>query len=482
MKISLPILAPLALAGCLAVQAQPTNTTPAAKPAASTDLLNSWLRSQSPAMSAWDVGGQVRFRYEAKENGGNDSSCANQDFMRHPPAGTFNDNHFLWTRELVHAGYTPCTWFNVFTEARNSTSDGDNRSPSAGDDPFDLQQAYAVLGNPAQFPLTLKVGRQHFSYGDEEILGLADWSNVRRIFDAVKLRWEQNGWWVDAFTLHPVMVDPNTVNPPNWHDYLSGVYAGTTELVPRHEIQTYAMMHDVDYRGSQPNANWLNSPSKTQDICTFGVRLKSLPGKLGPWDYTAEIAAQLGTINPSRTNRLDHQALFARFNGGYTWAKAFGSPRLALEYNYFSGDSNPADDRCETFEPLFPTNHKILGYMELVGQRNVHASRLSGSVKPLKNLTATLDYWMFCRADDHDYSYTKSGTARSKNGYSNSPDLPGFIGSELDLELNYTATSWAALRAGYSHFFVGDYLRQALATSGGSQDADWVYVQTTFSF
>jgi hypothetical protein len=44
--------------------------------------------------------------------------------------------------------------------------------------------------------------------------------------------------------------------------------------------------------------------------------------------------------------------------------------------------------------------------------------------------------------------------------------------------VRWNATKWIVIDAGYSHFFAGDYLRD----TGPSDDADFVYVQTTLSF
>ena len=49
-------------------------------------------------------------------------------------------------------------------------------------------------GDPKAFPLTLKVGRQILSYGDERLIGAFDWNNFGRTFDAVKLPWEAKTW------------------------------------------------------------------------------------------------------------------------------------------------------------------------------------------------------------------------------------------------------------------------------------------------
>src|SRR5438552_5706077 len=49
-------------------------------------LLDDWLRGQSPVFDPWDLGGQLRARYEIKDGGG---SFPNQDFRR---TGVDNDN------------------------------------------------------------------------------------------------------------------------------------------------------------------------------------------------------------------------------------------------------------------------------------------------------------------------------------------------------------------------------------------------------
>ena len=77
----------------------PTVST-TAKPSTSnsTGLLNDWLREQSTTASAWDVGGQVRLRYEVKDNAG---SFPNRDFIAD---GQDSSNDFLMLRTKLHLG------------------------------------------------------------------------------------------------------------------------------------------------------------------------------------------------------------------------------------------------------------------------------------------------------------------------------------------------------------------------------------------
>ena len=204
---------------------------PAAAPAASSGIVNEWLREQSPVFKPWDFGGQFRARYDVKENGGSSGGSApNFDFRR---TGVDNDNSFLLLREKVHIGYTPCSWFNIFAEGRDSSSTWDDRHPSPETDQFDLHQAFIRLGDASQFPLTAKIGRQELIYGDERVVGNAEWANVTRSFDAAKLRFENSSLWVDGFVGRVVLPVDDHFNEPNDYDWFSGIYASTASWVPK---------------------------------------------------------------------------------------------------------------------------------------------------------------------------------------------------------------------------------------------------------
>jgi hypothetical protein len=65
----------------------------AKKPAASNGLLNDWLREQSTSFTPWNLGGEVRVRYELFDDGG--PAYPNRDFQR---TGVNNDNSYLRMR------------------------------------------------------------------------------------------------------------------------------------------------------------------------------------------------------------------------------------------------------------------------------------------------------------------------------------------------------------------------------------------------
>ncbi len=184
-------------------------------------------------------------------------------------------------------------------------------------------------------------------------------------------------------------------------------------------------------------------------------------------------------------DRLDHRALAVNVSGAYTWKDTFGAPRLGLGYDYGSGDSNPLDDTNETFELLFGTNHRLYGNMDLMGLRNMHIPRLEASFKPHADATIALEWLGFWLADTADFFYPESGPGRNQNGYGRNPAFSSYVGQELDLLVDWRMAPWGLLRAGYGHFFVGDYIRQSIDSvpaNGGAVDANWVYLQASLRF
>ncbi|HSH95134.1 MAG TPA: alginate export family protein, partial [Roseimicrobium sp.] len=181
--------------------------------------LNDYLRKDDPYMAAWDIGAQIRLRYEVKENMAIAGSAGSLDFRDH---GADVDNSYLMLRIKPRVGYTS-SWFSALVEGRHSSTTGDDRNPNPeSDGPMDLHQAYVTIGNHKEFPLSVKVGRQELSYGDERLVGAFAWNNIGRTFDAAKLRW-QNSWFAaDIFTSRVVVPDDNNFNVSNEYDQFSG--------------------------------------------------------------------------------------------------------------------------------------------------------------------------------------------------------------------------------------------------------------------
>ena len=492
----------LALALPMAAQAQTKpatnsdNTLPpamTASPSADAGLANDWLRGQSPFFDPWDIGGQFRARLEVKDYFATPGQAGQVDFRKtHGDA----NNTYLLLRQKVHAGYND-DWFNVFLEGEESSSTGDKRNPNLESDQFDLHQGYVTLGNLQEFPLQAKVGRQELIYGDERLIGAFDWNNIGRSFDAVKARYLiGTNSWVDAFTSHVVIPKDNNFDFSNNYDTFSGLYASSRDLLPWQESQVYFLARNTSQNAPNFETGALVPLPSPRNIYTPGFRLKSLPGKLDGFDYGLEADYQFGRYVPVTGaapvavpgRSLKQEAYMGHLEAGYTWALEC-APRAGLEFNYASGDKNPNDNTHGTFDTLFPTTHSMVGIMDLYSLQNIEDLRLNLSVKPTKKFTVFTSYrgvWLATAADSFYLSNQTprtGGTVDGHNGYALNPSYDRFVGTEADLVLTYNFTSYAQVQGGYGHFFTGDYVKESLSAPGfGSHDANYLYLQTKFSF
>jgi hypothetical protein len=203
-------------------------------------FVNNWLRAQDDVWTVFDLGGQFRTRFEHRADLNIPGQPGSMDFREH---GAPDSNSYWLFRTRAHIGFKPTDWVSAYIEGRDSFSGNDRRNPDPETDRLDLHQAYVTLGNPKEFPLSAKVGRQELVYGDERLVGSFDWNNIGRVFDAAKLRFEHSDFWVDAFAGRVVIPRDRHFNEPNDYDWFWGVYGSTAALVPWQETQLYFTCH-----------------------------------------------------------------------------------------------------------------------------------------------------------------------------------------------------------------------------------------------
>jgi hypothetical protein len=439
---------------------------------------------------------QERLRWEVRDN--------NFDF--NDEVNVFTDDNWLLQRARIGMLIKPSDWFKIYVQAQDAREINSDRPdiPGAlgaeGDDSFDLRLGYFEIGNPKEFPLTLRVGRQILSYGDERLIGAFEWNNIGRTFDAVKLRWEEKTWWLDAFASTVVVPEVGSYNQSDLFNgnetereqIFSGLYFSTVALGPQ-SIDLYALhLHE------NQNPKYLPLALGDTDFATFGLRIKSKPGAFAPdapapdgkmvadgksappppkkkpvgLDYEFEGAFQTGEVRG-----LDLTAWAVHGALGYTFDVPW-MPRVALGYSYGSGDGDPFDGDVETFQNLFPTNHKFYGQMDLFSWQNSHDLEVNLRVQPIKSVTIRTDYHAFFLATTDDVWYRANGVTAVRPLTPAARDADSYVGSEIDVIVTWSVNKYLSVEAGYSHFFAGSYLED----TGASDDADFAYVQATLTF
>ncbi len=437
----------------------------------------------TPWLSFWEdkvrFDGEAMHRWETRHN--------NFDFAS-GAAANGTDDSWLLQRLRLGIALKPTPWLKLVVQGQDSREFGSDRADvpgqaaAEGDDTFDLTQAYVELGDGKASPWTLKVGRQSLAFGDERLIGPLEWLNFARRFDAVKLGYTAGNLKLTGFVSSSVVTRRTGFNRSDAFDgnntgrgqVLSGLYASYE--APRFgAVEGYVFTLNQ----SQTNAGNLESGvlrgngAAGSDFVTIGTRLKGDPKKLNGWEAELETAVQAG-----RAGGEDLSAFAFHGGGGYN-LKAPMKPRLFAEYNYATGDGKAGDGKTGTFQNLFPTNHKFYGYMDLFAWQNIHNPAVSLRVSPAATVNVQFDYHAFWLADTADSWYRANGVTGVRP---KSPAADNFAGQELDLTVTWKAHKRLSVQAGLSHFFAGDYLKNAPSAGSPHEDADFGYVMTTISF
>jgi hypothetical protein len=486
--------------------------------------INERLRGTDVYMNVWDIGINARSRLEVKDDAGFTYAGQNADF-RVSGNGNNNDNNntYYVTRLMPRVGYT-AKWYAFTVEGRSSfsTNDerGDIRVPADANKPgralaendhdLNIHQAFFFVGNHKEFPVSLKIGRQELVYGDQRALGHLRWNNNARTFDALKLRWQNSLFGVDAFTGGIVYNDNNNFNRSHiGEDNFSGLYFNFPTIPAvsaKHLVEAFVYSRNVTASSAtvdiDPNGNPyagvsapFRNPAK-QDLYTAGVRLKSKPGATGAWDYGVELMHQFGnraTTGPvalapavANATRLRQRASAAILQGGYTFTESAWQHRLGFLYSYASGDKNSTDGTSQTFQNLFATTHLFYGYMDLNSLQNLEDFRVTYTFKPRNNMSIGIEGHLQYLNRTTDSWYNVGGVARAGGaanagtGYAISPNFSRKLGQEIDVVGSWHVIPSTQIEIGVSRYFRGQYIKQSLSTLG-SKNANYCYVQVTIS-
>lgn len=397
------------------------------------------------------LGGELRFRMEAETNKALGATEPAQDT-------------FTLYRYMLHADVKYRKLFRVFAQGvAMFDEDRDLALRPIDENRGDLHQLFfdvRILGEDK--PLTLRVGRQEMSYGNQRLVSPFEWGNIRRRFDGVKLFAKGKTWDADVWYVKPVIVQREQRDRFNEEYDFYGAYV-TYKGIARHGVDFYAFATDDTGNAMNPNGK-----RGDRSIYTLGSRFW---GKTAPWDYEAELAGQWGHWAGDTV-----QAWSWTLDGGYTFAPIPWKPRIGAGFDWASGDEDPRDGKVGTFDQLFPLGHKYLGFLDLIGRQNITAANVNLSAWPIaEKVGAAMAYHAFWLNDDHDALYDAGGAPgrRDPTGHSGTE-----IGHELDLTLLWKIDVHSSLLFGYSHFWDSDFIIR----TGPSEDADLFYVQYAFKF
>lgn len=345
---------------------------------------------------------------------------------------------YALVRTRLNVDVRPHALLRLSAQGQDARAPGMTNPSGVFRDPFDLRQAYVRVGRDEGGPVAVTVGRQLLVYADQRLIGPLDWTNTARAFDAAKLELRTRWLDLDVFASSVVVNDPT--ERPNESDFdfgFHGVYGrvrtGTTQIFV------------------EPFIFWRSAPSAGAatgtDRYTAGARLL---GRRGDFDAALTVVEQWGERG---ADEISARGVLA--STGYTLGTA-GSPRVYAEYNYASGDSDPADGTVESFDDMYPTAHLYYGYNDLVGLRNLHNVRVGASVAPWRGLTVQVDVHGFVLAERTDHLYNAGGAVAVQAPPGGASERR--VGEELDVTFALPVGGTMMLAGGVGHLFPGPFL------------------------
>lgn len=300
----------------------------------------------------------------------------------------------------------------------------------------------------------MKLGRQTLVYDDERILGALDWNTAGRSHDVLKLGYEGK-----THQLHLALAFNQ-----NSEKTIGGTYYQTAQPYKTMQLLWYQYNGSSSFRPSFmlmnlgiENGNSILGKSDLASMQTIGTHI------------AAKATDQL-RINGSAYYQLGKtrsdasiSAWMLAVQGNYSISDQTG---LILGSDLLSGEENLNNNTTyNAFNPLYGTHHKFYGAMDYFYASSFRGSLNPGlwdsyagiSHKPSKklNLSATCHYFAIT-ADIND-----GGTPLKKG-----------LGTEIDLQFEYTIRKDVRMSGGYSTLFGTRSMDQV---KGGDHTAwqDW---------
>lgn len=354
-----------------------------------------------------------------------------------------NDQDFLLQRYRFSTGIRPTAWLYFYGEVQDSRAFGYKNPDASVRDPFDLRQAFAVIGKEGGW-WDLKAGRQRLAYGSERLLGAAEWGNVPRVFDGARLAIHHGQDRVDLFAASVVNADANDWDHHRDGNNLYGAYASLGSLIKGSKIEPYYM-----YRVAPSFAGEVGQAGHYESS-TFGTRAAGEFEKA--WTYETEIIGQRGTIGTSALRSWAYLAQVNRKFNDVLW-----TPTIAGEFNYASGDNKQGDGVVNTFDQLYPTNHLIYGVTDQQGRRNAENVRAALKLQPRKWLTIRAEQrwlWLASRFDAL-YAFNGAPTVAAVPGGAQYRD----VGHEFDVIGDIVTSKYYNFGLQWGHLTPGKFLQ-----------------------
>ncbi len=424
----------------------------------------------APRSRGIQVGGMIRVRGELQQS----------SYTRADPDGR-DTNDVVLGRVRAHANVDIAEDLAAFVEIQDTRIWGTEASTAANSANVDLSQGYVDFRNVVAGRLDARLGRQKVALSDQRFVGHLEWANPGRRFDGLTLTWHDDCADLTGFAyrvaegfIEPAGTLGVETKGGDTDVNVYGLWAEFPNAIRESVFEAFAIYVDSGVpKPSEMEAPFLRMERGDTEFLTAGLRLHGAEEE-GMFDWDFQAAHQFGELAGDPLS-----AWAARAEVGVVLdADSDVRPRLALEYDFATGEKRGDDGRRQQFQVLFPTNHGYYGIHDYQAWSNMRAWALTFGAKLAEAVTVKAQYWRF-RMDEEAGGWVLASGALLRPGAAGAGRS---LGQEFDIIVTWKQSDRVTWQAGWAHFFPGSFVRNTQGTEGGATDTDFFYLQTLITF
>lgn len=420
------------------------------------------------------VEGSIRPRYEALAN----------PFV----AGRTENDEYIGLQTQIRVEFDLGAAFTAGGELLDHRFIAGNETGAVPGEIDTLEPAQAYLAwRPKDFlaagaDLNLTAGRFTMDIGSRRLSARANFRSLLQSFDGVRAVWTSPSHIIVTLAAtSPVARAPSDAASAIDNEVALNRTQDNTHLSIAHldaplpfDMRGEVYLFDLD----EDDAS--DAQTRNRDLSTLGLRLHR-PAHAGRFDFDLEYVRQTGSVHATTgvgdVTPLDHDADMAHLEAGFTFDAPW-SPRLALQFDYASGDDSPLDNRNERFDALFGDRSFEFGPTSIYGivaRANLVSPGIRLEVKP----DGMSDAYIMVR-------HVALDSATDSYANTNVRDPSGASGDDVGVTIEGRYRHWLVkdslrLSLGAATMLQGSFMERAPnATDQG--DPVYGYTELTWSF
>ncbi|MDX9773905.1 MAG: alginate export family protein [Bacteroidales bacterium] len=242
---------------------------------------------------------------------------------------------------------------------------------------YDLYVAYRDLFDR----LTLKLGRQKISYGDNRIFGPGEWGNTGRwTWDALHLSYTMDENFVDAFIGGTKIHDPVNFSVPFLRmEYFGG---GVYSHLKAGDLFAAEPFYAIKKEGS---ADYI----RTLEILRQWLGMRLFKNDLRHFIFDLTFAHEFG-----RESGKPISAFGIVAKAGYQFHSLPARPTICIRESYASGGNND-NPKIRTFEPAFGSRDSYYGRMNVTSWSNLDDREIILYLFPARGMKLEVSHHRF---------------------------------------------------------------------------------------